>query len=65
MVLGLLALVIAVVVATVRGVVDQADDIGSTTAAAIEEAADQTDALGIDEAAIDDARGGRSKTPCP
>ena len=55
-VLGLLALVIAVVVATVRGVVDQADDIGSTTAAAIEEAADQTDALGIDEAAIDDAR---------
>jgi predicted PurR-regulated permease PerM len=55
-VLGLLALVVAVVVATVRGVVDQADQIGTTTAAAIEEAADQTDALGIDEAAIDDAK---------
>jgi len=55
-VLGLLALVVGVVVATVRGVVDQADDIGSTTAAAIEQAADQTDALGIDEAAIDDAK---------
>ena len=55
-VLGLLALVAGVVVATVRGVVDQADQIGTTTAAAIGEAADQTDALAIDEDELEAAK---------
>lgn len=55
-VVGLLALVAGVVVATVRGVVDQADQIGTTTAAAIEGAADQTDALGIDEDELEAAK---------
>jgi putative heme transporter len=55
-VLGLLALVAGIAVATVRGVVDQADQIGTTATAALENAADQTDALGIDEQALDDAR---------
>jgi putative heme transporter len=51
-----LALVAGVVVATVRGVVDQADEISTTTSAAVENAAGQTDALGVDEAALHDAR---------
>ena len=55
-VLGLLALMVGVVVATVRGVVDQADDIGESADAAVSEAAEQTDALGIDEQALDDVR---------
>ncbi len=55
-VLGLILLMIGVVVATVRGVADQTDQIGDTATAALEEAADQTDALGIDQQALDDAR---------
>jgi hypothetical protein len=41
-----------VVVATVRGVVEQTDQIG----AALDNAAEQTDALGVDQAALDQAR---------
>ena len=55
-VVGLLALVFGVVVATTRGVIDQADQIGDSTSAALQEAADQTDALGIDQQALEDAR---------
>jgi predicted PurR-regulated permease PerM len=55
-VLGLIVLMIGVVVATVRGVADQTDQIGDTATAALEEAANQTDALGIDQQALDDAR---------
>jgi predicted PurR-regulated permease PerM len=45
-----------VVVATVRGVVDQAQDLGASADAALAELADQTDALGIDEEALAAAR---------
>ena len=62
-VLGLLALMAGVVVATVRGVTDQADQIGDVADEAIDKAADQTDALGIDQAALEDARSRRSRTP--
>jgi putative heme transporter len=55
-VLGLLALMAGVVVATVRGVVDQAQDLGASADAALAELADQTDALGIDEEALAAAR---------
>ncbi|GIJ62506.1 AI-2E family transporter [Virgisporangium aurantiacum] len=55
-VLGLLALLTGVVVATVRGVIEQADQIGALTGAALDTAAEQLDALGVDAAALDDAR---------
>ncbi len=55
-VLGLLVLMAGVLVATVRGVVEQGSDIGDSATAALSEAAEQTDALGIDEAALQDAR---------
>ena len=55
-VLGLLVLMAGVLVATVRGVVEQAGDIGDSATAALAEAAEHTDALGIDQAALDDAR---------
>ena len=55
-VLGLLLLMVGVVVATTRGVIDQADQIGDSTTAALQEAAKQTDALGIDQEALDTAR---------
>ena len=55
-VLGLLVLMAGVTVATVRGVVEQAADIGDSATAALAEAAENTDALGIDQAALDDAR---------
>ncbi|MET0728870.1 MAG: AI-2E family transporter [Acidimicrobiales bacterium] len=55
-VLGLLLLMVGVVVATVRGVVDQVDEIGESADAAVSEAAEQTYELGIDEQALDDAR---------
>jgi putative heme transporter len=55
-VLGLLALMALVVVATVRGVVEQTDQIGASVDAALEEAAGQTGGLGIDKAALDEAR---------
>ena len=55
-VLGLLALMALVVVATIRGVVDQTDQIGASVDAALDTAADQTDAVGVDQAALDQAR---------
>jgi putative heme transporter len=55
-VLGLLALMALVVVATVRGVVEQTDQIGASVDAALDKAAEQTDALGVDQAALDQAR---------
>lgn len=55
-VLCLLLLMVAVCVATLRGVTEQADEIGSVTDKAIGNAANQVDALGISRAALDDAR---------
>jgi putative heme transporter len=55
-VLGLLALMFGVVVGTVRGVVDQADEISAVTDKALDELADQTDELGVDKAELDEAR---------
>jgi predicted PurR-regulated permease PerM len=55
-VLGLLALMVGVVVATGRGVVDQVDEIGESADAAVSEVAEQTDELGIDEKALEDVR---------
>ena len=39
-----------------RGVIDQADQIGTSADAAIDKASDQTEELGIDKAALEDAR---------
>ena len=55
-VLGLLALMALVVVATVRGVVEQADQIAAMVDAALEKAAEQTGGLGVDQASLDQAR---------
>jgi predicted PurR-regulated permease PerM len=55
-VLGLLALMIGVIVGTVRGVVDQTDEIGASASAAIERAAEDTDALGVEQGELDAAR---------
>ena len=55
-VLGLLLLMLAVLVATARGVIDQADQIGSVTDEALANAAEQLDVAGVDPAALDDAR---------
>jgi putative heme transporter len=55
-VLGLLALMAGVVIATVRGVTEQADEISSVTDAALDNAAKQLDSVGLDQAALDDAR---------
>jgi putative heme transporter len=55
-VLGLLAVAIGVVVATARGIGDQRAEISAVTDAAISEAGDEFDTLGIDEAALEDAR---------
>jgi predicted PurR-regulated permease PerM len=52
-VLGLLALMIGVVVATVQGVIEQADQIGYSVDAALGNA---VDALGVDQASLDAAR---------
>jgi putative heme transporter len=52
-VLGLLALMTVVIVATVRGVTDQVDEIGGSVDKAIGNA---VDALGIDQASLDAAR---------
>ena len=54
--LGLLAVMGGVVVATVRGVVDQADQIGEVTDGALANAADQVDVAGVDPQALEDAR---------
>ncbi len=55
-VLGLLLLMAGVVVATVRGVTDQADQIGEVTDEALANAAEQLDVTGVDPAALEDAR---------
>ena len=52
-VVGLLALMTGVVVATVRGVTEQADEIGASVDAALHKA---VDALGVDQASLDAAR---------
>ena len=55
-VLGLLLLMAGVVVATVRGVSEQTDQISEVADAAIANAAKQLDVAGVDPAALDDAR---------
>jgi predicted PurR-regulated permease PerM len=55
-VLGLLLLMTGVLVATVRGVVDQADQISEVTDEALANAADQVDVAGVDPQALEDAR---------
>ncbi|MET0578617.1 MAG: AI-2E family transporter [Ilumatobacteraceae bacterium] len=55
-VLGLLLLMGVAVVATVRGVVDQADQIGDVTDQALANAADQVDVAGVDPQALEDAK---------
>ena len=52
-VLGLLALMTAVIAATVRGITDQTDEIGDSVDKAIGNA---VDTLGIDQASLDSAR---------
>ena len=52
-ILGLLALMAGVIVATVRGVTDQVDEIGDSVDKAI---ANAVDTLGIDQASLDSAR---------
>jgi predicted PurR-regulated permease PerM len=54
--LCLLAVTGGVVVATVRGVIQQADQISAVTDKALNNAADLLDAAGIDKAALNDAR---------
>ena len=58
-VLGLLALMVVVMVATVRGVIQQTDDIGGSVNAAIEKAVDELD---IDEEALRDAQTAAEET---
>jgi predicted PurR-regulated permease PerM len=55
-VLCLLAVLGGVVIATVRGVTEQADQISAVTDKALNNAADQTNAAGAGKAALDDAR---------
>jgi len=55
-VLLLLALGVGVVVATVRGVTQQVDKISASADKALNEAANQTDALGISQDSLDTAR---------
>ena len=55
-VVGLVVLMAGVVVATVKGIVDQTDEITESVDAAIGKAADDTDALNVDEAALEEAR---------
>jgi predicted PurR-regulated permease PerM len=55
-VLGLLAVMTGVIVATVRGVTEQADQISQVTDEALANAGEQLDVAGVDEAALEDAR---------
>jgi putative heme transporter len=55
-VIGLLALTAGVLIATIRGVTEQSDQISAATDKALKNAAAQLDALGIDQAALDHAR---------
>ncbi len=58
-VLGLLALMALVMVATVRGVIQQTDGIGDSVDAAIEKAVDE---LAVDEEALEDAKAAAEET---
>ncbi len=58
-VLGLLALMTVVIVATAKGVVAQTDEIGTSVNAAIDKAVDE---LALDEAALQDAKAAAEKT---
>ncbi len=51
-VLGLLAVVTGVIIATVRGVTQQADQISGVADKAVSKAADLTDALGVDQSSL-------------
>ena len=55
-VLGLLGLMILVIVATVRGVVDQADQISASADAAMDTIAEQFETTGVDMDALDATR---------
>ena len=55
-VLGLLVVVAGVIVATVRGVTQQADQISGVADKAVGKAADLTDALGMDQSSLDALR---------
>ena len=55
-VLGLLAIMVGVVVATVRGVIEQTSEISVVTDEALDSASQQLDAAGVDRAELDEAR---------
>jgi predicted PurR-regulated permease PerM len=55
-VLGLLAVVTGVIIATVRGVTQQADQISGVADKALHKAADLTDAVGVDQSSLDALR---------
>ncbi len=55
-VLGLLVVVAGVIIATVRGVTQQADQISGVADKAVGKAADLTDALGVDQSSLDALR---------
>ena len=58
-VLGLIALMTVVLVATARGIVAQRDEIGASVDAALENASDD---LNVDQATLDEARAAAEKT---
>ena len=58
-VLGLLALMTVVLVATVRGVIQQRDEINASVDAALSNASDE---LAVDQASLDDARAAAEET---
>ena len=55
-VLGLLLMMAVVIVATVKGITEQMDEIGESASSAIETIAEQTEDIEVDEAALEDAR---------
>jgi predicted PurR-regulated permease PerM len=55
-VLGLLILVAGVAIATVKGVIEQTDEISAKTTSALQTVGQQTDALGINQASLEAAR---------
>jgi predicted PurR-regulated permease PerM len=55
-VVGLILLVALVVIATVQGIVDEASQIGATIDDALAAAAEELDAVGLEEGALRDAR---------
>ena len=61
-VLGLLLMMAFVIVATVKGVTEQMDEIGESATSAIETIAEQTEDIEVDEAALE-TPGRPSTTP--